>query len=242
MLHLLADRLRPRPQPPRSRAEPVIRELPALLTPTQAAARDALAAAVSASSALVVLTGPAGCGKTTALASALSRVSDPSLQVVWPGDAALGMEEAFGTLFPAGAGRPPKRQAPERRAVLVTDGAETLPAEAVASIELLTRMPGRDAPVQWVVAGRPEFWRQMRGPVADRLRDAAPSINLPGLSEADAWELFAHRVSAAHAMPSAPRLVSALMELSGGMPGRFDAAVRQAVAAGMLTGTAGRAA
>ncbi len=211
-----------------------------LLTGTQVGAQNALVAALLKSSELIVLTGKARFGKTTVLAAALACIADSSLEVIRLDDLEGGMEDAFQTLFTTVQQAPGRRQAPERRIVLVTDQAETMPTGTLEYLELLTRMPGKGAAVQLVIVGRPEFWECIGGPAVDRLREAVPvHLALSSLSEQDAWELFHHRVSPAHAHRSARKVVTTLMEGSGGSPGRFDQVLRRAVAAGILTGVPG---
>lgn len=66
-------------------------------------------------------------------------------------------------------------------------------------------------------------------------------LDLPALSGEDAWELFRHRVSPACGLRSAAKLVAILLKQSKGLPGRFDVAVRAAIAAGLLQGNLAQA-
>lgn len=249
MLGLLPERFRGSFQPPAQlRTTAQIRKTtqirksgPAtedvLLTGTQVELQNALVAALLDPSALIVLTGAPGLGKTSVLAAALASVADPWLQVIQLDDTECGFEDSFKLLFTAARQDGRRQDLPERRILLVADQAETLPSGTFAYLELLTRMPGKDASVQLVIAGRPEFQRSIDGLVADRFQDAAPvHLVLPPLSEQDAWDLFHHRVSSAHARRSARRLVMMLLERSGGVPGRFDAMLQAAVASGLLKG------
>lgn len=72
--------------------------------------------------------------------------------------------------------------------------------------------------------------------------DHPTCLALPALSEEDAWELFHHRVSPAPGLRSAAKLVATFLEQSEGLPGRFDAAVRAAIAVGLLQGNSAQAA
>lgn len=77
------------------------------------------------------------------------------------------------------------------------DQVEAKLPESITYLELLSRMPGKAAPAQWVFAGRTEPWQCPNGPVAAWLRETKPTrLALPALSEAGAWEPFHHRVRA----------------------------------------------
>lgn len=206
------------------------------LTGTQARIRDALVDALRGAPTCVVLTGAAGAGKTTVLAAALSRVAEPGRQVLRLDDAEGRMEEAFRMLF-ASQHRPGQRQSRHRRLVLALDHAEAKPPGSFAYLELLSRMPGKAVSIQWVFVGRPEPWNCLDGPASAWLREVSPArLALPALSKQDAWELFHHRVSSMGRLHPTAKLIASLLEQSGGLPGRFDAAVRAAVAAGLLQG------
>ncbi len=237
VLSLVPGRLRLRPQPRVRAAGFAVASSNILLTGTQVGVHNALVAALLDLSALIVLTGEAGFGKTTVLAAALSCISDPALQIIRLDDPECGVEDAFQTLFATAQFGSCQQQPFERRVVLVTDQAEAMLPGTLACLELLTRMPGKKALVQLVVVGRPEFLERLGGPDAKRLRKSVPAhFALSALSEQDAWELFYHRISSVHALRSARRLVATLLERSGGLPGRFDEALRMAVAAGLLKG------
>jgi hypothetical protein len=65
---------------------------------------------------------------------------------------------------------------------------------------------------------------------------------LSALSEQDAWELFYRRVSSVHPLRSTRRVVTTLLERSGGLPGRFDQVLQAAVASGLLQGASSQTA
>ena len=211
-----------------------------LLTGTQVETHNALVAALLEPASLIILTGAAGLGKSSVLASALASISDHLLDIIHLDDDECGMDESFKALFTAVSHETSRPGRAERRMVLVADQAETLPSGTFSYLELLTRMPGRHASVQLVIVGRPEFRNCIDGPVADRLQDAVPiHLVLSPLSEQDAWDLFHHRVSSVYAQQSVRRLVMLLLERSGGMPGRFDEVLRAAIAGGLLEGVPG---
>ena len=213
------------------------------LSSTQATVHDALLAALRGMSPCVVLTGAAGFGKTTVLAAALSGIAETERQVLRIDDAEGGIEEAFGVLFPPARQRHFGRQHSKRRFVLVVDQMEARPPGSFTYLELLSRMPGKTAPIQWVFVGRSEPWNCPDGSAAAWLREASPAcLTLPALSQQDAWELFHHRVSSNCSLDATTKLVAVLLKQSGGLPGRFDAAVRAAIAAGLLQGTPAQAA
>ena len=215
----------------------------ARLSGTQAKVHDALLAALLGMSPCVVLTGAAGLGKTTVLAAALSGIAEPERQVLRIDDAEGGIEEAFRVLFPSARQRPYRQQHSKRRLVLVVDQMEARPSGSFIYLELLSRMPGKMAPIQWVFVGRSEPWNCLDGSAAAWLREASPVyLTLPTLSEQDAWELFHHRVSSSCSLRSTAKLVGTLLKQSKGLPGRFDAAVRAAIAAGLLQGIPAQAA
>ncbi len=237
MLNLLPQRFRLRPQrrPHKGSADGVIPSVH--LTGTQAVVRDALVAALQDGAACIVLTAAAGLGKTTILTAALACMSDPHLHVLRLDNAASGMEDAFQMLFAPVRQRSHWRQPRERRIIVVMDQAEAMPPETLAYFALLTRMPGKEASVQWVIAGQSLCWDGADGPATQWLREVDPvRLTLPAMSERDAWELFRYRVVSGFGRRSAPKLVAALLLQSGGRPGRFDAALRKAVAAGLLKG------
>jgi len=206
------------------------------LTGTQVRLRDALLDALLSSAACVVLTGAAGLGKTTILAAALACIDDPGLHVLRLDGAEAGMDEAFRMLFPARP-RPYLRQPRERRLILVIDQAEARLPGTFTYPELLNRMPGKAASIQWVIVGRSQPWDCLDAAAAAWLRAAEPvCLTLPALSEQDAWELFRIRVSPTNVLRPAARLVSTLLKQSSGLPGRFDTALKMAVAAGLLQG------
>ncbi len=238
MFNFLPRRLTPgQPLGPAGNAAPDVR-----LTGTQAKAHDALLAALD-TSPCVVLTGAAGFGKTTVLAAALSCLAEPERQVLRLDDEDGGIEKAFGVLFASAGQKPHRRPHAKRRLVLVMDQVDAKPPGSFTSLELLSRMPGKAAPVQWVFVGRSEPWQCPDGSAAAWLREAGPTcLALPGLSEQDAWGLFHHRVSPACSPRSAAKLVAALLEQSEGSPGRFDRAVKAAIAAGLLQGNPAQAA
>lgn len=230
--------VRSRPPSPAGNAAPDHR-----LTGTQAKVRDALLAALLGTSPCVVLTGAAGFGKTTVLAAALSCLDERERQVLRLDDGEGGIEKAFGVLFASARQRPHRRPYTDCRLALVMDQVEAKPPGSFASLELLSRMPGKAAPIQWVFVGRSEPWQCPDGPVAAWLREANPTcLALSALSEEDAWELFLHRVSPACGLRSAPKLVATLLKQSDGSPGRFDTAVKAAIAAGLLQGNPAQAA
>lgn len=207
------------------------------LTGTQARSHDALLDALQSTSTCVVLTGAAGVGKTTILEAALACIDQPGRQVLRLDDGRDEMEEAFQMLFTSARPLPHRRQRRDRRLVLVMDHVETRLSGSCAYLELLSRMPGKAAPIQWVFVGRSEPWDCVDAAAAAWLREASPAcLTLPAMSEQDAWQLFQHRVSATPGSRSAAKLVSALLKQSGGVPGRFDAAVQAAIAAGLLQG------
>ena len=195
------------------------------LTGTQAKVHEALLAALMGTSPCVVLTGAGGHGKTTVLAAALSRVAEPERRVLRLDDAESGIEEVFRMLFSSPRHLPQRRRHPKRRLVLVMDQVETKPPGSFTYPELLSRMPGKAVPIQWVFVGRSEPWAGLNGPAAAWLREASPAcLALPALSEQDAWELFHYRINSGCGLRSAAKLVAALLEQSDGSPGRFDAA------------------
>ena len=201
---------------------------------------NALVAALLEPTALIVLTGAAGLGKTSVLTAAFESVSDPLMQVIQLDDDECGMDQSFEALFNAARCEERRPGLSGRRIVLVADQAETLPPGIFGYLELLTRMPGKDASVQLVIVGRSRLQDCIGDPVADWFQDTAPvHLVLAPLSEQDAWSLFHHRVSPAHAPRSVRRVVMMLLERSGGVPGRFDQALQAAVAGGLLEGTLG---
>lgn len=213
------------------------------LSGTQAKVHDALRAALLGLSPCVVLTGAAGLGKTTVLTAALSGIAEPERQVLRIDDAEGGIEEAFRVLFPSARQWPDRRRRSKRRLVLVVDQMEAKPAGSFTYPELLSRMPGKTAQIQWVFVGRSEPWNCLDGSAASWLREASPAcLTLPALSEQDAWELFHHRVSSTYSLRSTAKLVATFLKQSDGVPGRFDAAVKAAIAAGLLQGIPTRAA
>lgn len=109
--------------------------------------------------------------------------------------------------------------------------------ELRASLELFSRMPGKAAPVRWVFLGRSEPRRSPDGAVASWLHEANPTrLALSASLEEGAWELFQHRVRPACGTRSNGKRVATLLNQSEGLPGRFDAAVRTAIDAGLLQG------
>lgn len=238
MFNFLPRRLVPnQPLRPAGNAAPDVR-----LTGTQARVHDALLAALD-TSPCVMLTGAAGLGKTIVLAAALSCLAEPERQVLRLDDEEGGIERAFGVLFASAGQKPHRRLHTKRRLVLVMDHVEAKPPGSFTSLELLSRMPGRVAPVQWVFVGRSEPWQCPDGSAAAWLREAGPTcLALPALSEEDAWGLFHHRVSPACGLRSAAKLVTTILKQSEGSPGRFDGAVKAAVAAGLLQGNPAQAA
>lgn len=243
MLSLLPERFRPRAEH-RSRVGDADNAAQGIrLTSTQAMVCDGIAAALRDAAACIVLTSAASFGKTTVLSAALVRLSEPSLQIIRLHDAGSGMEDAFQVLFAPTQQRHRWRQPRDRRVVVVVDQAETMRPETVAYLELLTRMPGKEASVQWVIVGRSIAWDSSGGQAARWLREVDPvRLTLTAMSEQDAWELFHHRVSPAYGVRSASRLVGALLQQSGGLPGRFDAALQSAIGAGLLKGVPAQAA
>lgn len=243
MLNLLSERFRLRPLH-RSRVAHVDCLTPDVrLTGTQIVVRDALVGALQDGAEGVVLTAAANLGKTTILTAALARLHDPALQVLRLDNAASGLDDAFHMLFAPVRQRLHRRQPRERRIVIVIDQAETMPPETFAFLELLIRMPSKEASIQWIIAGRPLSWDSPGGPTARWLQEVGPvRLTLPALSEQDAWELFHHRVVSGYGVRSAPKLVAALLQQSGGLPGRLDAALGTAVAAGLLKGVPARTA
>ncbi len=213
------------------------------LTGTQAKVHDALLAVLLGTSPCVLLTGAAGLGKTTILAAALSHLAEPERQVLRLDDMQGGIEPAFRALFASSRQQSHRRQHLKRRLVLVVDQVEARPPGSLTYLELLSRMPGKTASIQWVFVGRSEPWASLHGPAADWLREASPAcLALPALSEEDAWELFHRRVSATCGLRSTAKLVTALLKQSEGLPGRFDAMVKAAIAAGLLQGIPAQAA
>ncbi len=232
MFNLSPSRLlRSRPLDPAGNAALDVR-----LTGTQAKVHDAPLAALLGTSPCVVLTGAAGLGKTTVLAAALSCLAKPERQVLRFDDEGGGIEEAFSVLFASDRQRPNRRRHRECRLVLVMDQGESKPPESFTCLKLLNRMPGSAAPTQWVFVGRSEPWICPGGPAAAWLREPPTCLSLPAVSKENAWELFRHRVSPACGSRSAARLVATLLKQSEGLPGRFDAAVREAIAAVLLQG------
>ncbi len=240
LLGLLSERRRGQLQLPPRGGKQVVAGSDILLTGTQVEVQNALVAALLEPSALVVLTGAAGLGKTTILAAALAGVSNPWLQVIQLDGGECGMDESFEALFAVARHEAQRPSLHQRRMMLVADQAETLPSGTFAFLELLTRMPGKDAAVQLVIVGRPEFGCHVDSRVAHRFQDAAPvCLVVAPLSEQDAWDLFHHRVSSVYTQRSVRRLVMMLLERSGGLPGRFDDMLKAAVASGLLEGTPG---
>ena len=213
------------------------------LTGVQAEAQDALLAALLGTSRCVVLTGAAGVGKTTVLTAALSRVPPLERQVLRLDNREGGVEETFHALFASDRQGFRWGRLPKRRLLLVMDQVDGTSLENLACLELFNRMPGKAASIQWVLVGRSEPWKCLEGPATAWLREANPAcLALPALSEQDAWELFHRRVSSTCSLRSAAKLVATLLTRSEGSPGRFDAAVRAASAAGLLQGVSAQAA
>lgn len=213
------------------------------LTGAQAKVQDGLCNALLGSAPCIMLTGAAGVGKTAVLAAALSCITEPERRVLWLDDPESGMEEAFGLLFPSARTRSHQRSSSNRRLTLVLDQMEAKPPGSFTYLELLSRMPGKAASIQWVFAGRSEPWSCLDSPATAWLREVGPAcLALSPLLEQDAWELFHHRVNPARGLHPAAKLVSTLLKQSEGMPGRFDAAVKAAVAAGLLQGVRPQAA
>ena len=239
MIGLLPESLRGQFQPYSRIGKKVSPNPDILLTGTQVGVHDALVAALLVRSAPIVLTGAAGLGKTRVLAAALASIADPLLQVVRVGGD-HGMDQSFKVLFSNGRDEERRAGTSGRRTILVADQAETLPSGTFAYLELLTRMPGKDASIQLVIVGRPEFRDCIDDALAKRFQTAAPvHIVVPPLSEQDAWDLFHRRVSPAYGPRPVRRIVSMLLECSGGVPGRFDQALHAAVAGGLLEAAPG---
>jgi len=234
---LLPRRLRPRLQPLARVRRDITASPDILLTGTQVAIHNALVAALLEPSALILLTGAAGLGKTSVLAAAIESISNPSMHVIQLDKDECGMDESFKLLFTAAGHEASRPGLPERRMVLVADQAETLSSGTFSYLELLTRMPGKHASVQLVIVGRPEFRHCIDGPVADRFQEAVPiHLVLSPLSDQDAWDLFHHRVSSVYARQSVRRMIMMLLERSGGVPGRFDEVLKAAITSGLLEG------
>lgn len=247
LLDLIPDRLRLQFQPLSRVADTAVAGPAVLLTGTQATVHNALIAALLNSSAPIVLQGGAGVGKTTVLTAALSCISDPSVQVIRLDGTARGMDESYRRLFTKRRHGlrwhdAPERP-PERRIVLVADQAESMHAGTFAYLDLLARMPGKEALLQMLIVGREVCWASIDGMVAERLLQAMPiHLTLSALSEQDAWELFYRRVSSVHPLRSTRRVVTTLLERSGGLPGRFDQVLQAAVASGLLQGASSQTA
>lgn len=241
LLDRIPDRLRLKFQTTGDVAESVAANPNILLTGTQVTVHNTLVAALLNSSTPILLQGDAGLGKTTVLAAALLSVSDPSRQIIRLEGAGCGMDESFRTLFTKKRHGPRGHDAsearPECRVILVADQAESVPSGTFAYLDLLTRMPGREASFQTLIVGRPGCWDRVDGIVAERILEALPvRLTLPPLSEQDAWDLFHHRISSACPLRSARRVVADLLERSEGLPGRFDEVLKAAVASGLLQG------
>ena len=207
------------------------------LTGTQVWVHNALVAALLEPSALIVLTGDASLGKTSVLAAALASISDPLLQTIAVDAGECGFDHSFNLLFTAARMDERGIRRAVRKIVLVADQAEALPSGTFAYLELLTRMPGKDASVQLIIVGRPEFRVGTDNHVAERFQSALPvHLVLSPLSEQDAWELFHRRVSSVGGTRSVRRIIMMLLERCDGMPGRFDQALKAAVADGLLQG------
>lgn len=78
-------------------------------------------------------------------------------------------------LFASARRRSHRRGRPRRRFVLVMDQVEAKPPGNSACLELLSRMVGKDAPVQWVFVGRSKPWQCPDGPAAAWVRETNPT-------------------------------------------------------------------
>ena len=202
---------------------------------------------VLGSSASVVLTAPAGAGKTAVLDAVaftcanrswrLTRVagsvSEPlgvrafAAQLARrPGAGGLADDhvgQALAALTTVGAGRSP--------ILLVVDGAETLSPDALRVIQLACEMQPL---LQVLFAGRPEFGDCLAHPELARLRGRlAPPFSLPPLSEREAAALIAHRMRAAgldSRMPAGDAILKTLVSYGAGNPGRIGAILDRALA------------
>jgi len=152
LLDRIPDRLRLKFQTTGDVAESVAANPNILLTGTQVTVHNTLVAALLNSSTPILLQGDAGLGKTTVLAAALLSVSDPSRQIIRLEGAGCGMDEPFRTLFTKKRHGPRGHDAsearPECRVILVADQAESVPSGTFTYLDLLTRMPGREASFQ----------------------------------------------------------------------------------------------
>ena len=234
---MLPERPRVRFQPPSWASKQALPKVGTQLTETQLRVHNALVAAVLGPSALIVVTGAAALGKTSVLSAALASIAGPSLEIVQLDGVGSGMDRSFEALFAAARPETLRPGLPKRRVVLVADQAEALPPGGFTYLELLTRMPGKDASVQLIVVGRPEIEHGFERSASDLFQDTTPvHLVLPPLSEQDAWDLFHRRVGSIYAQQSIRRMVMMLLERCGGTPGRFDEALRAAVAGGLLEG------
>ena len=122
------------------------------------------------------------------------------------------------------------------------DQVEAKPPESLTSLELLSRMPGKAAGVQWVFVGRSEHWLRPDGPVAARLRDQPDTPGPFGAIRRGRMEAVPPPGKPGHELTLGRQAGGASPEAIGRSPGRFDAAVKAAIAAGLLQGNPARAA
>lgn len=199
------------------------------------------------SSASVVLTAPAGAGKTAVVDAVALRYANRSWRLIRvagsaseplgvralaaqlarrPGAGGLGDDhvgqvlEALTTVEAGGA-----------RILLVVDGAETLLPDSLRVIQLACEMQ----PLLLVLfAGRPEFGDRLAHPELAQLQGRlAPPLSLPPLSEREAAALIAHRMRVAgldSGTPAGSAVLKTLISHGAGNPGRIGAVLDRALA------------
>jgi type II secretory pathway predicted ATPase ExeA len=203
----------------------------------------------------VVLTGDVGIGKSTVLAYLLERIDVRSIEVVHLANTNLGPVDALRRIFALFGRTDDLRDKAAllgaiemhlgelvrsgRRALLVVDEAQNLPADTLEELRMLTNLQTEATfPLQCFLVGQPQLRSMVARPENEQLRQRViASYHLESLNEAELEQYVEHRLCVAgwQGRPElAAELYPRLQRASGGLPRKVNALLARLLLLGAL--------
>lgn len=212
---------------------------------------------VDSGEALVMITGPIGTGKTTAIQSFLTNLG-PQFATALVTNTRINDRELLKLVlddldadYPVGGDKSDlviafKRFLIEakrsgRRVLVVVDEAQNLPAETLEEVRLLTNLgQGEEQPVQIVLVGQPELEAAVDAPELAQLRQRIRvHYRLEPLTRDELGKYLPHRMTVAgcpRADVFTAEAVGRIYEFSGGVPRVVNTLANDALLAAFVAG------
>lgn len=212
---------------------------------------------VDSGEALVMITGPIGTGKTTAIQSFLTNLGPHFATALVTNTRISGRELLKLVMDDLGVEVPPQAdksdlviafkryliegRKPGRRVLIVVDEAQNLPAETLEEIRLLTNLgQGEQQPVQIILVGQPELEATVEQPELAQLRQRIRvHYRLDPLSRPELADYVRHRMTVAGCTRDdvfTREALDRIYEFSAGVPRVVNTLANDALLAAFVAG------